>query len=151
MWTLNPSERLREWQNFRIEIGQLPIAQACSNTTHLWSYAPYVTHYLDPNRANSLVTWPDPWTLLQENYYCDLAKSVGMLYTLYLSTHQPTDIQLCIYNDRANTDIYNVVQLDQGKYVLNFEFDTVVSKDQLPTTLDLKYQYTASDLGLTLY
>lgn len=151
MWNLNPDERLREWKTFRKKIGDLPIEQACKDTAHLWSYAPYVTYYIDPDRANSTSPWPDPWTLLYENYYCDLAKCLGMLYTLYLSEHRPTDIELQVGINTDTREPCNLVSLAKGKYILNFNFDEVVNKKQLPKTIEVKYRYRPEDLNLDLY
>ena len=95
-----------------------------------------------------MTPWPDPWTLLHDNYYCDIAKALGMLYTLYLSQHKPADIELLICRDSSSRLNYNLVLLEQGKYVLNFEFDTVVNKTQLPNTLDIQYRYKPEDLHL---
>lgn len=151
MWNLKPDERLREWKAFRNQIGQLPLDEACKRVTHLWSYAPYVNYYLDPDKSSSTVPWPDPWTLLYENYYCDVAKSLGMLYTLYLSSHKPADIELSICIDSADKQVYNLVKLAKGKYILNFSFNEVVNKTQLPKTLVIKHLYNAQDLNLDLY
>lgn len=148
MWTLTPEERLREWKSFRVKINTLSLEDACQETAHLWSYAPYVNHYLDPDKIEN---WPDPWTLLYENYYCDLAKSLGMLYTLCLTDHKPDDARLIIAHDYENRNTYNLVELAKGKYILNFKFDTVVNKKQLPQKLNLLYQYTIQDLKLDLY
>lgn len=151
MWNLNPDDRLREWKSFRNQIGQLPINEACSKVTHLWSYAPYVSHYLDPNQESSLVSWPDPWTLLYNNYYCDIAKSLGMLYTLYLSDHKKYNIELLICLDTKSREPYNIVSVDNGEYILNLEFDSVVNKQQIPTTFITKHKYNAIDLKLDQY
>ena len=151
MWNLKPDERLREWKSFRDQVGQQSLDEACKSTTHLWSYAPYVNYYLDPDRSSSTVPWPDPWTLLYENYYCDLAKSLGMLYTLYLSSHRPDDIELLIGTDTADHQVYNLVSLTKGKYILNFSFNEVVNKKQLPKTLVVKHRYGAMDLNLDQY
>ena len=148
MWNLKPDERLREWKALRKEIGQQSIDEACKRTSHLWSYAPYVNHYLDPDKNTSAISWPDPWQLLHDNYYCDLAKALGMLYTLYLSGHKPADIELLICRDNSSRQFYNLVSLSGGKYTLNFEFDTVVNKTQLPDTLEILYRYTPTDLNL---
>jgi hypothetical protein len=129
MWNLEPNERLREWKQFRERINQLTIDVAIRETVHLWSYAPYVTRYLE--RFNSS-DWPDPWKLLYDNSYCDLAKALGMLYTLYLSDHQDrsfTDLEIRVYKNMSDNDILNTVWVDDGKYILNFTFDTVVNKD----------------------
>jgi len=150
MWMLRPEERLREWMTFRNQLDDLPLEEACERTSHLWSYAPFVTHYLDSNKDTSLVSWPDPWVLLYDNYYCGIAKSLGMLYTLYLSKHRPEDITLDICKDKQTKEMHNLVILGRGKYILNFEFDTVVNKKQIPA-LDVIHSYTAKDLNIDLY
>lgn len=151
MWNLRPDERLREWKAFREQLCQQSLDDACQSVTHLWSYAPYVTYYLDPEKDASAAPWPDPWTLLHENYYCDLAKSLGMLYTLYLSEHRPADIELVICMDTKDRQVYNLVQFSQGKYILNFSFNEVVNSTQLPKTLVVRHRYSAKDLNLDLY
>lgn len=151
MWNLRPDERLREWKAFRNELGKKNLSDAAQSVTVLWSYAPYVTYYLDPDKDNSTAPWPDPWTLLYENYYCDLAKSLGMLYTLYLSEHKPKDIELVISVDSEDRQVYNLVQFSQGKYILNFSFNEVVNSTQLPKTLVVRHRYSAKDLNLDLY
>ena len=150
IWTLKPDERLREWMMFRNQLGQVTLEQACDQTTQLWSYAPFVSHYLDASRDISLIPWPDPWVLLHENYYCDIAKSLGMLYTLYLSSHRPRDIALVMSQDPDSKQIYNLVQIEQGKYILNFEFNTVVNST-LTENLKVLRKYTAQDLKIDLY
>ena len=151
MWNHGPSIRLHEWKEFRSQIGKLPIDEAIKQTNHLWSYAPYVNHYLDPESTDN---WPDPWILLYENYYCDLAKTLGMLYTLYLSSHygnEITDLKIQIYKNPINQDMHNTVWVNGGKYILNLEFDTVVNKTQVSENLILKHCYSVQDLQLNLY
>lgn len=150
-WILPPSERLREWQQFRSQLDRVSLEEACQKTVQLWSYAPYVKHYLDSNKDSSLIKWPDPWTLLYENYYCDLAKALGMLYTLYFTTHKPEDIELFICKDKTNGELYNLVLLEKRKYILNMEFGSVVNKEHFDKNLVQQYCYTAQDLQLDLY
>lgn len=151
MWNEKPDERLREWKTFRRQISQLTLEEACNKTSHLWSYAPYVNHYLDPDKESSVTPWPDPWQLLHDNYYCDVAKALGMLYTIYLSEHKPADIELLICQDSVTRQAYNLVSLLDGKYVLNFEFDTIVNNTQLPATLEVHARYKPADLDLDQY
>ena len=151
MWNLRPEERLREWRSFRREIGQLPMESAIQQTVQLWSYAPYVTHYLC---ADLVEDWPEPWTLVHENYYCDLAKALGMLYTLYLCDHWNNSIdnlEIRIYKDTDQHDILNTVWVNTGKYILNFQFNAVVNKILVDEKYKLKHRYTVKDLKLDLY
>jgi hypothetical protein len=151
MWNLNPSERLHEWKEFRERINDTDLDYAVQQTNHLWCYAPYVAYYLD---VDQIETWPDPWTLLHENYYCDLAKSLGMLYTLYLCRHYKNgidDLQLRVYKNPTNQDVLNTVWVNEGKYILNLEFDTVVNKTLISENLLLTHCYSVEDLQLNLY
>lgn len=150
MWNLKPEERLREWRGFRLNIGQKPLESALEDTSRLWSYAPYVTHYLS---ADLTEEWPDPWTLVHENYYCDLAKALGMFYTLYLSDHYNKTIdnlEIRIYKNQSTHDVLHTVWINRGKYILNLIFDTVVNKNLVDENFTLKYKYNVNDLGLDL-
>lgn len=151
MWNLRPEERLHEWRSFRNQLGQLDLDQAIDRTQHLWSYAPYVTHYL---AADLTSEWPDPWNLIHDNIYCDLAKSLGMLYTLYLCPHWANGIdqlEIRIYRDTDCHDIANIVWVNSGKYILNLKFDSVVNKSSITKNYILKHSYSVKDLKLDLY
>ncbi len=145
MWNLLPSERLRCWQDFRKSISQKSFEEALKDTQHLWSYAPYVAHYLTTDRIKE---WPGPWELVYENYYCDLAKALGIVYTLYLSDHCP-EMEIRIYNEPSTKEQYNLVWIAKGKYVLNLVHDEVVNKAQVDKNLKLVKVLTVEDLGLT--
>lgn len=146
MWTQLPSERLRSWQDFRKEINQLDLETAIERTHHLWCYAPFVNHYLT---TDQIAEWPDPWELLYENYYCDLAKALGMLYTLYLSNHKDSlDLEIRIYIDLDTKQTYNLVWINQGKYVLNLIYDEVVNKKHIDQKLKLKETIGVQQLKL---
>lgn len=144
MWNQLPSERLRSWHNFRKEIDKKPFDQALQDVQHLWSYAPYVAHYLTTDQVSN---WPNPWELMYENYYCDLAKAVGIVYTLYLTEHRP-EMEIRVYNDPSTKEQYNLVFVNQGKYVLNLVHDEVVNKEQIDKHLKLIKTLSIIDLGL---
>ena len=126
---MRSEDRLREWKEFRHQIDKLPFERAVIQTTHLWSYAPFVNHYLDKIPPND---WPGPWDLLNENRYDDTAKALGMLYTLVLSEHGKNH-EFAFVKAQASSGLesYNLVYIDKGKYILNFTFDEVISKQQL--------------------
>jgi len=149
MWNLNPAQRLGEWKKFRENLSEQTLEQAIQATAHLWSYAPFVNYYLDPANTKD---WPDPWLLLDENYYCDIAKSLGMLYTLALSSHgKNIDLELRIVKDKDGTSSH-VVYIDQGKYVINYWHDEVVNNKQVETDGNtVKFCYTAEQLNIDKY
>jgi len=144
MWNQLPSERLRSWHNFRKDIDKASFEQALQDVQHLWSYAPYVAHYLT---TDQLAHWPNPWELMYENYYCDLAKALGIVYTLYLTEHRP-EMEIRVYNDPSTKEQYNLVFVEQGKYVLNLVHDEVVNKEQIDEHLKLIKTLSIIDLGL---
>lgn len=144
MWTQLPSERLRYWHDFRKTISTKSLDQALKDTTHLWSYAPYVAHYLT---TDHIELWPGPWDLVYENYYCDLAKALGIVYTLYLCDHKP-ELEIRVYNDPITKEQYNLVFVDKGKYVLNYVHDELVNKTQINSDLKLLRTISTEDLEL---
>jgi hypothetical protein len=148
-WNLRVNDRLAEWKNFRHKLSDLPIDQAIPELNSFWSGAPYVTFYLDPSDPS---TWPDPWTLLAENYYCNVAKALGILYTIYFTSHRTSDIKLLVYYDYNDKERYTVVNMDQGKYILNYwPYEIVNTKQIEEKQLQLLYQYSSTDLQLDKY
>jgi len=144
MWNLLPSERLRYWHDFRKKISTLTRDDALKETHHLWCYAPFVSNYLT---TDQVANWPDPWELINDNYYCDLAKALGMVYTLYLSDHA-VESTIKIYSHKISKDQYNLVWIDEGKYVLNYLHDEIINKKQLSDELDFVKSITIKDLKL---
>jgi hypothetical protein len=115
----------------------------------MWSTAPFVNYNLDPSDPN---LWPDPWTLLAENYWCDVAKALGIVYTIYFTGHRTIDIELRVYYDYKTKERYSVAWLAQGKYVLNYWPYEIVNTEQIEEKqLQLLYQYSSKDLQLEKY
>lgn len=141
-----PYDRLRLWQDFRHRISALQLEAAVKATEHMWSYAPYQKYYLTLDEVKN---WPGPWELIFENYYCNLAIALGMLYTLYLSEHKP-QVEIRVYIDPSSMAQYNLLFVEQGKYVLNMEHDAVLNKTQVSSSLKLKKTISVEDLGLEL-
>jgi hypothetical protein len=149
MWNLSPDDRLDHWRDFRRELDTLSTEQALQQCSHLWSYAPFVQRYLTPERVNS---WPNPWELLAENRYCDLAKALGIVYTLHLSDHGSTlDLGILVCQDPESRGQYNLAWINEGKYVLNLSHDEVVNTQHVQPHLALEFKYTSQDLGMNKY
>lgn len=144
MWTLTPSERLRFWYDFRQQLNTVTKIEAIQSTTSLWSFAPFVKHYL---HHSDLTNWPDPWELIYENRYCDLAKCLGMFYTLHLCNHRPY-LEIRVYQDILTKEQYNLVWIDKGKYVLNYVFNEVVNKEHIEKNMQLIKIITVDDLNM---
>ena len=147
MFNLDASERISRWREFRKLLDTMTFDQALEAVVEFWRLCPFSPYYLDPDHPEE---WPDPWTLVEENWYCDLAKSVAMLYTIKFTKHAP-EATVRVYLDPATGYSYNLVWIDQGKYVINYWHDEVVNNTQLDEELTLKYRYTAADLNLHTY
>lgn len=149
MWKLDTSERIARWRDFRKSLDALPLEQAIEATAEFWSGCPFAPYYLDPDRPES---WPSPWELISENYYCDLAKAIGMLYTMYFTKHKlGLESEIRVYYDPETKYTYNLAVFAQGKYVLNFLDDTVVNIVSINKNLKLKRTYSSTDLKLEEY
>jgi hypothetical protein len=149
MFKLSTSDRLNRWKSFRHHLNDLSLIDALVETQDLWNQCPFCPYYLEVANPSS---WPDPWQLITENYYCDLAKSLGMLYTLHLTSHNEQLFpELRIYFDSKSLYYYHIAYLCHGKYVLNLIESEVVNKEHINQQLKLKYRYTATDLKLDQY
>jgi len=148
-WNLRVNDRLAEWKDFRHKLSDLPLAEAVVELNQMWSTAPFVTYYLDPSAPD---TWPDPWTLLSENYYCDVAKSLGILYTIYFTSHKLVGVEFRTYYNYQTKTRSNVVWIDGGKYILNYwPYEIVNTKLIEEKQLQILYSYTTQDLQLEKY
>ena len=145
-WNLRVNDRLTQWKDFRHQLDRLPLESALVELNNMWSTAPIVNYNLDPSDPGS---WPDPWTLLAENYYCNIAKSLGMLYTIYFTSHgNGLDVEIYTYNDVDTGYTYNLCVLGAGKYVINFLDNKIVNIESINKKLKLTRCYGREELKL---
>ena len=148
-WNLRVNDRLTQWKDFRHQLDRLPLESAVVELNNMWSSAPFVNYNLDPSEPK---TWPDPWTLLAENYWCDVAKSLGIAYTIYFSSHKSTPVEIRVYYDYKDKTKHCVAWLDHGKYILNYwPYEIVNTKQIEEKQLQLLYQYSSKELQLDKY
>lgn len=146
MWKLKPDERLTRWREFRKSLDDLTLLDAVQSTTEFWQACPYSPYYLDPSDPES---WPTAWELISENYYCDLAKCLGMLYTINFTAHGAgLCAEIRIYNDPDSGYTYNLAVLDNGKYVINFIDNNIVNIESINKNLKLIRCYDGAGLKL---
>ena len=149
MWKLSPAQRLEQWRKLRDQLGELDLPHALELCAQTWCRAPTASWYLDPEDVSN---WPDPWTLIQDNYYCPVAKTLGMLYTIHLSNHGPAlDLSLRIYADTKDRARYNLVWIDDGKYVLNSEDGWVLNKTHITEQYKLLFNISSTEMKLDRY
>jgi len=137
MWPANFADRLTAWANLRTECQTLDLESALNKINIWWGDTPWRPYYL---HWDDQPTWPDPWQLLSDDVYCDLARGLGILYTISLLDRKDlADAELILTEEGDN-----LVQVAQGKYILNWKKDLVVNnKQKLKSIRSLKqYQIT---------
>ena len=112
MWPVKFEQRLIAWNQLRTSSKNLPIDQALANINSWWNDTPWRAYHL---HWDDRATWPDPWELLSDNIYCDIARGLGILYTIAMIDRD--DLEDVIF---ASTDQGNLVLVDSGKYILNW-------------------------------
>lgn len=149
MFQLKTEDRLRSWREFRYSIGAMPLESALQQTVELWSRAPFIPYHLNSKDSKS---WPGPWQLLDENIYCDLAKSLGIMYTMLLTEHRNNlEIEIRIYKDPETGYEYNLSWFNKGKYITNLIDAEIVNIEQFDKALQLEQIYTTHELQLQNY
>jgi hypothetical protein len=113
MWPNTFENRLLSWKQLRSQTTQLNLEDALHATNQWWFRAPWRPYFLHWDDQES---WPDPWELLDNNFFCELARSLGIVYTLELLDRP--DIENV---EIVDIGIANLVQVNDGKYILNYD------------------------------
>jgi hypothetical protein len=125
------SDRLFSWNLLREQCQNLPAQSALENINAWWFRAPWQPYYL---HWDDQPTWPDPWQLLSDDIYRELARGLGILYTISLLERPDlAPVELVLTQDDVN-----LVLVAKEKYILNWAADTVVNTNQAAT---IKRQY----------
>ena len=133
IWPATFSARLESWNLLRDQCTNLPVTAALEDINAWWFRAPWTAYHLHWDDSGA---WPDPWQLLSDNIYCELARGLGILYTITLLDRAdlaPAELVL-------TAESGNLVLVTPEKYILNWASDTIVN-----TNLDTQKlkQYTA--------
>jgi len=123
MWPSEFADRLDAWYQLRTHAQQLPPSSALITINDWWLSTPWHAYHL---HWDDVEDWPDPWTLLSDNVYCDVARGLGILYTITLLDREDLDCASLVLTEEG----YNLVLLDQTKYILNWEKNTIVNTNQ---------------------
>ena len=137
IWPATFASRLESWNHLRDRCQNLPAPSALEHINAWWFQAPWRPYYL---HWDEQATWPDPWQLLSDDIYCELARGLGILYTITLLDRAdlaPAELVL-------TQDDVNLVQVAKEKYILNWSADTVVNTIQAVT---IKRQYQQQQIA----
>ena len=123
IWPATFAARLESWNQLRDQVQNLSVESALEDINAWWFRTPWCPYYL---HWDDQATWPDPWQLLSDNVYCDLARGLGIVYTITMldrADMAPIDLIL------TETGV-NLVRVAKEKYILNWMPDTVVNTFQ---------------------
>jgi hypothetical protein len=131
MWPQTFDARLTSWNQLRDQCRYYSAESALNHINAWWFGTPWSAYYLHWDDQEN---WPDPWQLLSDNVYCEVARGLGILYTITLLDRADlTPVSMVLTESGAN-----LVQVAKGKYILNWESDSVVNTIQ---ELKIKKQY----------
>jgi hypothetical protein len=123
MWPTLFSDRLNAWADLRNQAQTLDLESALTAINSWWFNSPWRPYYL---HWDDQPTWPDPWQLLSDNVYCNVARALGIMYTIsLLDRADMADAELVLTNEGDN-----LVLVAKEKYILNWSPDTVVNTFQ---------------------
>jgi hypothetical protein len=114
------NDRLTAWKEFRerLEVSSTPM----EDVAILWSRAPFVSPYLNPQNP---AEWPDPWHLIADGRFDELAIVIGMLYTIKLTQRfMNSNLEIHTSTPPNETEARYILIVDK-QYVLNLEYRTV--------------------------
>ena len=123
MWPTTFSARLESWNLLRNQTQTLSIEPALEEINRWWFQPPWRPYYL---HWDDQATWPDPWQLLSDDVYCDLARGLGILYTISLLDRADMVDATLVLTETGD----NLVQVAKVKYILNWSPDSVVNTFQ---------------------
>ena len=131
MWPTTFDSRLASWTFLREQCQNLPVEPALARINDWWFRAPWRPYYLHWDDQNS---WPNPWQLLSDNEYCEVARGLGILYTITLLDRVDlAPVRLVLTESGAN-----LVLVSKEKYILNWEPNSIVNTNQ---DIKIKKQY----------
>ena len=123
MWPATFDQRLRSWYTLRESAQNQSTQQALESINAWWFRSPWQPYYL---HWDDQATWPDPWQLLSDNTYCEVARGLGILYTISLLDRKDMESARLVLTKNG----HNLVLVDKTKYILNWAGDTVVNTNQ---------------------
>jgi hypothetical protein len=123
--------KILAWKDFRDSLAIWP--DDIQKVSKEWAKAPLSNIYLAYDHVEQ---WPDAWTLISDGIYCDISVALGMFYTLYYSSYENKDnMKIECYKLTDRHEIVNLVNLEDGKYMLNWnvgESVNILSLGALP-------------------
>jgi hypothetical protein len=130
VFDLHSTDKIRAWKEFREDLEKA--LNPLNEVALLWSKAPFVNRYLSNQNPKD---WPDPWKLIIDGKYDDLAIALGMCYTLQLTERFKAN-QFEIHTAAVQNELRYILVID-NEFVLNWEHRAVARLSDLPQTIKI--------------
>jgi hypothetical protein len=137
MWPKDFNSRLDSWAKLRDKCQHIELDEALAHINSWWVDAPWRNYHL---HWDDQATWPDPWQLLDDDIYCELARGLGILYTLSMIDHKDLTSAELVLTEEG----HNLVLVNQGKYILNWDAEVLVNT---PLTSKIKKRFTRQQVN----
>jgi hypothetical protein len=141
MWPQTFDQRLLDWNQLRQQNSSVDFETLLTNVNNWWWRAPIINHHLHWEDA---ADWPDPWQLLADDQWCDVARALGIVYTIIMIRPESAeDIDL------IQTNKYdNLVSINKFKYILNWAPGEILNN--LPRETEIKHCLNSKKLYIKL-
>ena len=124
-WLLDPSSRLADFRNFRIELSKiLRLEEKLHILVERWRSVPISSRILDPHSPHE---WLSPWEILYENDYDENTIAYMMACILEMSG---TPSEVLFVEDDQKT-FQKLIILVDDTYVLNYSYNNIEDKEVL--------------------
>jgi hypothetical protein len=120
MWPVSFDQRLKSWYELRNSVKSQPVEIALTTINSWWFRTPWQPYYL---HWDDQTTWPDPWQLLSDDIYCEVARGLGILYTISLLDRADLGSASLVLTQTG----HNLVLVEKTKYILNWDPDDIVN------------------------
>ena len=120
VWPVTFESRLDSWTQLRTRANSLPVDQALDAINAWWFSSPWTGYHLHWDDRED---WPDPWQLLDDNMFCEVARGLGILYTITLLERADIDSAELVLTKNG----HNLVLVDKSKYILNWDKSSIVN------------------------
>ena len=144
MFSGRSEQKILNWREFRSSLITWP--DDIERVAKAWTHAPLSSNYLVFDNPRK---WPDAWSLINDGIFCDISVALGMFYTLYYSSYPHKDtMKIEHYHLPHKHQTLNLVSLEQGKYMLNYQLGRSVNikcTEELPPP---KHVLTALNLPI---
>ena len=136
-WPHTFQHRLQAWLDLRERCRSLDLDSTISAVDQWWRNTPWRPYYLHWDDRDD---WPNPWQLLADNEYCDVARALGIVYTVRL-----LDRPDCMDAVMVSAQQGNLVLVQGGKYVMNWTHDEIVNIQSTQIKIERTLESTVLD------